>query len=98
MHNLKDLRKNINIYKKKLLDRNFDLNVELLNNLDDDNRKLISQKENLEQKKSKIEGYTTKVFLHEWDHLQGVTFKDRVSKMKWDMAKKKAIKLRKKYA
>ena len=54
--------------------------------------------ENLEQKKSKIEGYTTKVFLHEWDHLQGVTFKDRVSKMKWDMAKKKAIKLRKKYA
>ena len=51
MHNLKDLRKNINIYKKKLLDRNFDLNVELLNNLDDDNRKLISQKENLEQEK-----------------------------------------------
>ena len=51
MHNLKDLRKNINIYKKKLLDRNFDLNVELFNNLDEDNRKLISQKENLEQEK-----------------------------------------------
>ena len=51
MHNLKDLRKNINIYKKKLLDRNFDLNIQLFNNLDDDNRKLISQKENLEQEK-----------------------------------------------
>ena len=53
MHNLKDLRKNINIYKKKLLDRNFDLNIQLFNNLDDDNRKLISQKENLEQEKKK---------------------------------------------
>ena len=51
MHNLKDLRENINIYKKKLLDRNFDLNIQLFNNLDDDNRKLISQKENLEQEK-----------------------------------------------
>lgn len=43
----------------------------------------------------KIEGYSAKCYLHEWDHLQGVTFKDRVSKLKWDMATKKARKLEK---
>ncbi len=42
----------------------------------------------------KIEGYSAKCYLHEWDHLQGITFKDRVSKLKWNMAEKKA----KKYA
>ena len=45
--------------------------------------------ENLNKQTVKIDGYTAKCFLHEWDHLQGVTFKDRVSKLKWDMAKKK---------
>jgi peptide deformylase len=51
--------------------------------------------ENLEEQVVKIEGYSAKCYLHEWDHLQGVTFKDRVSKMKWDMALKKARKLEK---
>ena len=51
--------------------------------------------ENLEKQTVKIEGYSAKCFLHEWDHLQGVTFKDRVSKIKWDMAAKKARKLEK---
>ena len=49
--------------------------------------------ENLEKQTVKIEGYSARVFLHEWDHLQGITFKDRVSKLKWDMAQKKAKKL-----
>ena len=48
--------------------------------------------ENLEEQTVKIDGYSAKCYLHEWDHLQGVTFKDRVSRMKWDMAKKKAKK------
>ena len=51
--------------------------------------------ENLEKQTVKIEGYSAKCFLHEWDHLQGVTFKDRVSKIKWNMAAKKARKLEK---
>jgi peptide deformylase len=51
--------------------------------------------ENLEEQIVRIEGYSAKCYLHEWDHLQGVTFKDRVSKLKWDMAKKKARKLEK---
>ena len=51
MHNIKDLRKNLNIYKKKLSDRNFDLKTELFKNLDHHNRKLVSEKEKLEQEK-----------------------------------------------
>lgn len=34
-------------------------------------------------------------FLHEYDHLQGIEFTDRVSKLKLQMAKKKQIKRRK---
>lgn len=48
--------------------------------------------ENLEHKRTHITGYSVKVFLHEWDHLQGITFKDRVSPLKWKMARKKANK------
>jgi peptide deformylase len=45
--------------------------------------------ENLKEQSVKIDGYTAKCFLHEWDHLQGINMKDRVSKLKWDMATKK---------
>lgn len=51
--------------------------------------------ENLEEVVTKIEGPTAKVYLHELDHLLGITIKDRVSKLKWDMAKKKSLKLSK---
>ena len=51
MHNIKDLRKNLINYKKKLSDRNFDLKIDLFEKLDNENRKLINEKENLEQEK-----------------------------------------------
>ena len=35
------------------------------------------------------------VFLHEYDHLQGIEFIDRVSRLKLDLAKKKMTKQRK---
>jgi peptide deformylase len=54
--------------------------------------------ENLEKQTVKIEGYSAKCYLHELDHLLGITYKDRVSKLKWDMAVKKARKLEKSYA
>jgi len=54
--------------------------------------------ENLKECVVKIEGYSAKVFLHELDHLLGITIKDRVSKLKWDMAQKKARKLEKAFA
>jgi len=54
--------------------------------------------ENLEECTVKIEGYSAKCYLHEMDHLLGITFKDRASKLKWDMATKKARKLEKQFA
>ena len=54
--------------------------------------------ENLEEQIVKIDGYSAKCYLHELDHLLGITFKDRVSKLKWDMAQKKARKLEKQFA
>ena len=45
-----------------------------------------------EKKVGKIEGYDARVYLHESDHLNGITYKDRVSKMKWDMAVKRTSK------
>ena len=38
-----------------------------------------------------------KCFLHELDHLDGICFTDRVSKLKQTMAMKKFDKIRKKY-
>jgi peptide deformylase len=51
--------------------------------------------ENLELQTVKISGYSAKCYLHELDHLLGITMKDRSSKLKWDMALKKARKLEK---
>lgn len=52
--------------------------------------------ENLERVVSKVEGYSAKCYLHELDHLLGITIKDRVSQHKWEAAVKKAEKRRKK--
>ena len=49
--------------------------------------------ENLEKQTVKIDGYSAKCYLHELDHLLGITMKDRASKLKWNMATKKARKL-----
>tara|TARA_Y100000992_G_scaffold239825_1_gene170639 strand:- start:97 stop:1347 length:1251 start_codon:yes stop_codon:yes gene_type:complete len=54
MHNLKDLRKNLDKYKKKLYDRNFTFDVKKFQILDNDNRKLINDKEKLEQEKKNL--------------------------------------------
>ena len=51
MHNLKDLRENINIFKKKLKERNVDFDINNFNEKDTFNRDLINQKEKLEQEK-----------------------------------------------
>ena len=39
---------------------------------------------------AELDGMESKCFQHELDHLDGITFNKRVSKLKWDMAKKKA--------
>ena len=54
MHNIKDLRKNLINYKKKFKDRNLDFDIETFNKLDELNRKLINEKEKLEQIKKSL--------------------------------------------
>ena len=51
MHNLKEIRKNLEIYKKKFFQRNVVVNFDKLLNLDKSNRDLIQKKESLEQQK-----------------------------------------------
>lgn len=53
--------------------------------------------ENLEKQTVKIDGYSAKCYLHELDHLLGITMKDRVSRLKWNMALKKSAKYKKLY-
>jgi len=54
MHNIKDLRKNLDNFKKKLKDRNLDFDKDKFNKLDELNRKLINDKEKLEQEKKSL--------------------------------------------
>ena len=49
MHNIKLIREQHNSYKKKFSDRNLNINLDDLLNLDKKNRELIKKKEKLEQ-------------------------------------------------
>ncbi len=51
MHNIKDLRNNLEQFKKKFKDRNIDFDINDFKQKDEINRKLINEKELLEQKK-----------------------------------------------
>jgi len=48
--------------------------------------------ENGDLKEATMDGMMSRVFQHEYDHMQGVVFTEKVSKLKLDMAKKKAEK------
>jgi peptide deformylase len=50
------------------------------------------QDESGELQVEKFEGLTARVVLHEYDHMQGIVFKDKVSKLKWEMASKRKSK------
>jgi peptide deformylase len=41
-------------------------------------------------------GLECRIFQHEMDHMEGTNFTNRVSKLKLDMAKKRAAKMKKK--
>ena len=51
MHNIKEIRKDLNFFKKKISERNFSINFDDLISFDKDNRNLIQQKEKKEQEK-----------------------------------------------
>ncbi len=51
MHNLKDIRKNTDLFEKKIKERNSNADIKSLIKYDKDNRELIQKKEKLEQEK-----------------------------------------------
>ena len=51
MHNIKEIRKNLDFFKKKISERNSSINFDDLITLDINNRELIQQKEKKEQEK-----------------------------------------------
>ena len=54
MHNIKNIRKNFEDFKKSMELRNTNLDFENILSLDEKNRALIQEKENLEKEKKKI--------------------------------------------
>ena len=44
---------------------------------------------NGELQQNEFQGLTARIFQHAFDHLQGITIKDKVSKLKWDLATKR---------
>jgi hypothetical protein len=38
---------------------------------------------------NEFHGLTSRIFQHSYDHLQGISIKDKVSKLKWDLAVKR---------
>ncbi len=54
MHNIKDIRKDIDNFKNIIKNRNVDLDFNQILNLDEENRKLIQEKEKLEMEKKSI--------------------------------------------
>ena len=54
MHNIKEIRKDFDLFKNQLKSRNIDIEVDSLKDLDEKNRLLIQKKENLESEKKDI--------------------------------------------
>ena len=44
---------------------------------------------NGELQQNEFQGLTARIFQHAFDHLQGTTIRDKVSKLKWDLATKR---------
>ena len=54
MHSIKDIRKDIDNFKNTIKNRNVDVDFDQILNLDEENRKLIQEKEKLEMEKKSI--------------------------------------------
>ena len=53
MHNIKDIRQNPDLFKNNLKNRFVDIDLKKILKLDENNRKLIQEKETLEKEKKK---------------------------------------------
>ena len=62
MHNIKFIRNETNLFTKKIKDRNVNIDLKNLLDLDKKNRELIQSKEKLEQEKKTISKKKIKVY------------------------------------
>jgi len=53
---------------------------------------LTSDMKNVITVNEKYDGIDARIFLHEYDHLHGIQFIDRVSRLKYNMAEKRRVK------
>lgn len=86
MHNIKEIRTNIEGFKKSLQKRYLDLNVDVILELDEKNRKFIHDKENLEKEKKEISKSKDKT-LFEKSKLISIEI-DKISKLQSDIKNK----------
>ena len=63
MHNIKEIRKDFDNFKKQLESRNIDLDINNIKNLDIKNRELIQKKESLESEKKLYQNQKMKIYL-----------------------------------
>ena len=62
-------------------------------------RKIVVKYRDVEDKiqEGHLDGYMSRIFQHEYDHVEGKTMLDKVSKFRYNLAMKKAQKLMKKH-
>ena len=63
MHNIKDLRTNLDNFKKSISGRNSEIDFENIINLDKENRSLIQEKEKFEMEKKKYFKIKRQIFI-----------------------------------
>ena len=92
MHNIKFIRNDPDLFTKKLTDRNIDINIKSILDLDKENRKLIQNIEKLEQekkiisrKKDKTQFSRSKEISNEINNLEKlqVEIKNKIISMKY---------------
>ena len=71
MHNIKNIRNNLREFKNKILDRNFDVDIEKISTLDKKNRELIQNKEILEGEKKQISKKKDEKLFHKSKEISG---------------------------
>ena len=63
MHNIKEIRNNLDLFKSSFKKRFLEVDLKKILELDKKNRQLIQEKENLEKKKKIFQSLKTKAYL-----------------------------------
>ena len=91
MHNIKDIRKNLEFYVKKFNERNINADLKNLLELDKENRNLIQKKESLEHEKKTISQQKDKKLFEKSKNISAEILKISDKQVKVNSAIKKII-------